>query len=873
MTERQVSDLTRRRLIQGAGAVVMGGAMGPFAGSPRAGASSAGTIPVSTSPRLALAQAGSLIDTVGAACTRLGTGGWRDLLLRVTGDELDIAATDLAAILTQPLMAIDRTVPGFEDFSLEGTRAIEPGNPGRSLLYHALASPNVFEDGNGTVLAAFPTPAEIEIVENYVYGAVPPTLDAIRDRAGSDPLAVVVFALEYRSGRETVHRKHADLCFSRTGHARLGNTASEYDAQRREFLPTSADDPFAFPVQPGRYAAYLAVQRAADPASFGPIRATEDDNARRFWVPLHKLFDGPECIEGLDLTVELTAGHLNEKLRRFHQHLNSGGFYTGWDGPDLDKFPFVITGDALVSFSGDPDHGTGWVMPQPHPLTEPAMYEGKPLSFFYSEALASNPGNIYFSGLQLFEISPFDPLGPARTQTTPENIPGQNQTFPRYLSDIGPDGARSAPEYLNVRRRVNDDGTEENLNDLPDLLDVLHEGGFWVRHFVDYSADGWVSARCVALDGLVSTRVAAFSMISPPTFYPYTNQRELTEWAETIVPEELRTGIWATPPRPLSDRRMAANIDLPAGFTIEDDTVTAIVSHPVEAGVAQSGVPETFVRRHLLLPDGAAGLFDPGWDVSQNRTEDNFFFLESYGLGTPFVEDVKICAALSSFWPGVAPDGSREFQPGKVAANPVVQAWPTIAPVTDDEMGIVEIADGGFLPWDGVRGPVETIVDGEPFADFPDITNTDYLETFDRFTAALTGKVDHEEYTARVLAMAQVYWSLGIRYAEFGDRYVLGEALDRFQAAKAEWAVLSFRKITASDEVMAEAETESGVELAGERIYRFHLFTWESDDRKPDDVRRILVAMKEQVVVYADLTNVLIGRDDGSWERHEPPAL
>ena len=71
------------------------------------------------------------------------------------------------------------------------------------------------------------------------------------------------------------------------------------------------------------------------------------------------------------------------------------------------------------------------------------------------------------------------------------------------------------------------------------------------------------------------------------------------------------------------------------------------------------------MRRHLQLPDGMAGLFDPGWDVSQDRTADNRFFLANYGLGTPFIEDAKLCAAPSTFWPGVSPDSAREFQPAK----------------------------------------------------------------------------------------------------------------------------------------------------------------------------------------------------------------
>ena len=281
MTERHIAPLTRRRLLQNAGALTVASTLAHSLAASNAGlAASSAPIPLSVSPSFNRAQSTSLVDAVVAICTRLAPGGWASLLMRVTGGTIDLAPADLAAALAQPLATIDRTVPGFEDFALEGTRGIEPGSPARSLLYHALASPNVFQETDGALLSVFPTPAEIETVENYVYGVAPPSLDDLRARADGDPLGVVVFALEYRPGRETVHQKHADLCFSRTGHARLGNAAARYDAQRREFLPVLADDPFAFPVQPARYAACLAVQRRADPPSFGPLRATGEDNDR-----------------------------------------------------------------------------------------------------------------------------------------------------------------------------------------------------------------------------------------------------------------------------------------------------------------------------------------------------------------------------------------------------------------------------------------------------------------------------------------------------------------------------------------------------------------------------------------------------------------
>ena len=76
--------------------------------------------------RLTLAPSSSLIDGVTTVCRRLAPEGWRDLLLAVSHDELDITTADLSTMLSQPLSQIDRTIPGFEDFALEGTRALNP---------------------------------------------------------------------------------------------------------------------------------------------------------------------------------------------------------------------------------------------------------------------------------------------------------------------------------------------------------------------------------------------------------------------------------------------------------------------------------------------------------------------------------------------------------------------------------------------------------------------------------------------------------------------------------------------------------------------------------------------------------------------------
>lgn len=118
----------------------------------------------------------SLLNAVERACTRLAPFGWRDLLLL---HGLDITSGTLREELAQPLQ-INRTLAGFEDFSVSAMRGIEPGRPADSLLFHAFASPNVSTDIRGEALTEFPTVAEIEQVLNYVYGAAPPQPGVIR---------------------------------------------------------------------------------------------------------------------------------------------------------------------------------------------------------------------------------------------------------------------------------------------------------------------------------------------------------------------------------------------------------------------------------------------------------------------------------------------------------------------------------------------------------------------------------------------------------------------------------------------------------------------------------------------------------------------
>lgn len=648
----------------------------------------------------------ALLNQVMDICKRLAPHGWHSLLLH---HGLDILAPDLDAELGKALNP-NRKLPGFEDFALTGTRGIEPGKPAHSLLYHALANANVTSDAKGIPLQAYPTPAELETVLNYVYARQAPSLAQLSARANGRPMAVVVFALEYRAAPDTVHKVQADLCFSRTGIARVGTAAALYDASSRGFLPFVEGDDHAIRVLPARYAAYIAVQLKGDRARFGPMRfgVNADDATIDFWVPLHKLFNGNECIAGMTLDVELHAQHKNEKIRRIHLELKPD---SGWAEPDISQPPFVIT-EGLADWLPEHAYGLGLIAATPHKhLVEAAQYQGKPLSF--------NVPNDPFISVSSLAMSP------------------------------------DSPAFVHIRHKVDGAGNITNLNRRPDMLTQLRKGGFKALHYLDFTADGSIQARCTALDATIPKRVAAYSLVCAPDFYPQCEQRHLLEWLETLDPDT-RRNIFAVQPRCLSDSRFPGNIQsFPTSFSGADVSITAIVA-PLDTSPSSAVRQPKVVsaKRASWLTDAGAGVFAPGWDVGIGFDGDDLngvAHLAAYTLGSPFPEDAKLCAALSSFWPAVAPDSAQSYEPGG-------RAGPTIKPMLDQEIG----KSGGF-PWDGVPAPKKYVANNAPHRAYETYFYTDYTENAlnGKFSLALTGKVDSQEYQRRIDAFRRVKLSLG----------------------------------------------------------------------------------------------------------------
>lgn len=722
----------------------------------------------------------ALIDEVKAVCDRLAPLGWRDLLLNVTGGQLDIVqltSAQLKTELTKALTSIDRAMLGFTDFSLSGTKAIAAGSPADSLLYHALASPNVTAG-----ISEFPTLKEIETVENYVFGIQPPTLGSVKTRAGltgSQRLSVVLFAYEYRPARDTCTKRQADMVFSRTGVSRVGTRPPRYDAKNRGFQSQVADDPFAFHVCPARFAAFLAVQKKGSDISV--MRPGSADGSRDFWVPVHKLFNGTECIAGLDLQVKLSAFHYNDKIRRTRAvTLRMARVPT--------SAPFQFS-TGIAELSTDAVLGEGLVMPVPHPrLIEPATVNGRLLTYRVPA------GQKAFAALE-----------------------------PGALS--GPDGSeiRPAPAYVHARTQVRNGVLIDLNNDptRPDVNDTVSTGNYRALHYVDFTGDGQVDATVPALTGrseVVSAVVPCYSLVGAPDFFTSAGQRELFE----SVPVDF----WGVPPVPLCDTRLPANLQMPGHrFSAAEKTISAVVSllGPAPIGVT---IPQSFdADRHSCLPDDCAGVFAPGWDVSTDRTRvsgTQVQHLAAYGLGSPFPEDAKLCAALSTFWPAVAPDASRAMSPN--TGNPGLRA--TVAPLTDEEIGQV-----GALPWDGVVGPRISTFGGVEFLDCEKFLHVDYVKNAleGRFTPRLTTQVSSEEYQLRMEAIAKCYGTVG------DDRNL------RF--------VVSFRKVSAGDPELQRAQLDTSTVMTGE-VYRIDLILGGEDTEQPhpSDFRRSLLPVQDRQI-------------------------
>jgi hypothetical protein len=421
---------------------------------------------------------------------------------------------------------------------------------------------------------------------------------------------------------------------------------------------------------------------------------------------------------------------------------------------------------------------------------------------------------------------------------------------------------------VHARTEVLSDGSFRDLNADPKqpVRTRVAQGGYRALNYVDFTGDGWVGVECpqlVGVDGVEGTPRPAYSLVTAPDFFPTCDQRELTEWTSSnAVPKSLRDQIWNRSPAPLSDVRYPANLQLrlPRNpFDSAEDTISALV--PLWGQLPE---PRTFPAaadslRHSHLPDDAAGVFAPGWDCTRDITDTGITHLAAYGLGSPFPEDAKLCAALSTFWPAVAPDATREMEPATGNQSG------TVSPLTDQEIGQV-----GDLPWDGVPGPRRVEVSGLRFAEYASFDHVDYVRNaLDRkFTLRLTARVDSTEYERRVMAMAYAYLALG---AERTGNYQTPVSLvdqDSKQGPifgeRRFWKLLSFQSVLRGSPELEQAQADAGAVLTGP-VYRLTLFPVQVDaNGQPGDgpvlaapdFRKRWIPITKEFVLFVDPSRI-----------------
>jgi hypothetical protein len=105
---------------------------------------------------------------------------------------------------------------------------------------------------------------------------------------------------------------------------------------------------------------------------------------------------------------------------------------------------------------------------------------------------------------------------------------------------------------------------------------------------------------------------------------------------------------------------------------------------------------------------------------------------------------------------------------------------------------MVPTTNGTLMSWDGVPGPQRRKTGDRIVVAYHNVLYVDYIDMPGTMTAALTSRIDAPEYKARTLALAAVYWSLGIRPRP-------GKTVNDLLRQKSAWAVLSFREVAPED--------------------------------------------------------------------------
>ncbi len=701
------------------------------------------------------------IDWFEQFLNKLLLGGW--------GKVFSPHGWDLSIGTSQDKLIINREMPGIEEYTLEGTSAVHPGDPALSLLYHVAMHPGIQPES----ITFWPSLEDIDALENHIYGLVPPSEDML----GS--LVPVVMAYEYRVTRRTPHKKHADLVFSRTGVGRVGTCEPEYSETRRCFNTNPSDGSGGTRVLPARYGVFLCREKLyGDQISIQGKKHSEDSQ-RFFYEPISKVFDGMNLGEEV-LSLKFENHHQNDKLNRIVEKgkLKIDSQY------DISKPPFYYTSNREKFTDSWQFPGSLIIWRKPQEMCRIAKQENKIVTFkvpkenlLWLKTLFSKLKISFFYNNRRY---------------TSLRV-GQNlilalldYSLNALISAFGSDkrvflSPRLAGEFTNIRHLVDKNGKIIDLNLLPvkKFKKTLSEGGYQAVMYEDPISEGYISASFDGISIEMRKLKPAYSLMTAPDFMPWVGNIDIYQYKDNFI---------SGGPRALCEGRLPVNLRLAYGgnsspvFLPKEQTVTAIIAKARRQTQECKGERE-YDSTHYMTDD-ASDIFAPGWDVTYSK--DSLFspaYYHTAGLGSPFLEDVKLCAAANGMWPAASPDAARTFK----------RKTRTALPLTDEEIGLSpesslakrknNYAEG----WDGEYGPFIQEKNSELVVNYASIERSDYISNYfdSRFNFSQLRKISRLEAAQRLSSLAQV------------NKILLGKT----PLGKSDFWLVSFVKIEAGSKI------------------------------------------------------------------------
>lgn len=679
----------------------------------------------------------------------LSKNGWATYLKDNLDVDLSLTGDALTAELLKDLdkSKLDKLIQapdsGFDDFA--GINLIKPGFPAFSLLYHALASPRV----RSAAIKSYPDLEHIDVLENYIYALS--DWDHIKSTyavKSNDDLVLAVFAYEYRPAFKTPHHEYADLVFSRTGVARVGQHDMNYDTINRCYTNKPKD---GIPVQkvavvPARYGLFLAKRVKSSEIDLmktgvykpGDKFNDQHDDQRTFLQPIRKVFHH-DLLFG-ETSLRFHEEHKSEKLSKLTEHTDLKFFRDL--KPTVRYSPFLIVQNpnqtnVISSFM---------VISQPKELIRIAKEGGKNLYFLVPAMIPGEDGyspNRYFTSLNTQDVEDVELLVKGKGKNNYQKIPNQYnepRTQPLFLNITHQQDTLIPAGFHEV---IKDDAFEKRIND----------GLYQSPLFEDSICEGKVTAQITvdpagALKGLYPESLPAFSIVTAPDFFPQVDNFDLVDFDVNPGNEVGRSNFYEGGVASLATARLTPNPKLIATNTLSDNqTYTAVLSQKSKAAGSsfQSAkfknptLPKGYVVSGFL-PDVASSVFAPGWDITYSADKPGSLdvYLSTEGLGSPFVEDMKLCAASNGMWPASSPDSARTYQ-GALDRD---YRNPTAIPLLDDELGFHKHSPAGLMMnketfgWDGVQGPFMENINNKWVINFADVGRADVVQN------ALDGNID-----------------------------------------------------------------------------------------------------------------------------------